>query len=134
MNPFELEAIQSHPDQEGPVYMVNLIKYREKSLDGNGSGRDAYSRYGAIVQPLLESLGAVVTWMGSVQHLVLDQGEDLDVDWDVVQLVVYPSREVFIQMVTSEEYLAANVHRENGTEKHLIFALKTVISNPLPEK
>ncbi|MGH1494205.1 MAG: DUF1330 domain-containing protein [Acidimicrobiales bacterium] len=134
MNPFELEALQSHPDQEGPVYMVNLLKYREKSLDGDGSGRDAYSRYAVVAQPLLESLGAVVMWMGSVQHLVLNQGEDLDVDWDVVQLVVYPSREIFIQMVTSEEYLAANVHRENGTEKHLIFALKTVISNPFPAR
>ena len=134
MNPFELEALKNHPDTKGPVYMVNLLKYREKSLDGDGSGRDAYYRYGAIAQPLLESLGAVVIWMGSVEHLALNQGEDLDVDWDVVQLVVYPSRDTFIKMVTSEEYLAANVHRENGTEKHLIFALKTVISNPFPEK
>ena len=36
MNPFELEALKNHPDTEGPGYMVNLIKYREKSLDGNG--------------------------------------------------------------------------------------------------
>ena len=115
MNPFELEALKNHPDTEGPVYMVNLLKYREKSLDGNGSGRDAYYRYGAVAQPLLESLGAVVIWMGSVEHLALN-------------------RDTFIEMVTSEEYLAANEHRENGTEKHLIFALKTVISNPFPEK
>ena len=26
MNPFELEALKNHPDTEGPVYMVNLIK------------------------------------------------------------------------------------------------------------
>ena len=37
MDPFELEAIENCP-KEGPVYMVNLVKYREKSLDGNGSG------------------------------------------------------------------------------------------------
>ena len=134
MNPFELEALQNHPDKEGPVYMINLIKYRDKSLDGNGSGREAYTRYGAVVQPLLESLGAVVVWMGSVEHLALNQGEDLDVDWDVVQLVVYPSRDTFIKMVTSEEYLAANEHRANGTEKHVIFATNTVISNPFPTK
>ena len=38
MNPFELEALKNHPDTKGPVYMVNLLKYREKSLDGDGSG------------------------------------------------------------------------------------------------
>ena len=130
-NPFELEALRNHPN-EGPVYMVNLVKYREKSLDGDGSGRDAYNRYAAVVSPMLETLGAVVIWVGSVEHLALHEGGD--VDWDVVQLVYYPSRDTFIEMVTSEEYLAANEHRANGTEKHVIFASSTVIQNPFPAK
>ncbi len=131
MPPFELEAIKNHPD-EGPVYMVNLVKYREKSLDGDGSGRAAYNRYARVVGPLVESLGARVVWVGSVDHLALhEQG---DADWDVVQLVYYPSRDTFIEMVTSDWYLAANEHRSNGTEKHVIFASSTVISNPFPTK
>ena len=129
MNPFELEALKNHP-KEGPVYMVNLVKYREKSLDGDGSGRDAYNRYAAVVRPLLETLGALVIWVGSVDHLALHEGGD--VDWDVVQLVYYPNRDTFTNMVTSEEYLAANEHRANGTEKHLIFATKKMMSNPFP--
>ena len=80
MNPFELEALKNCP-KKGPVYMVNLVKYREKSLDGDGSGRDAYMRYGSVVSGLLETLGAVVIWMGSVDHLALQEGGD--VDWDV---------------------------------------------------
>ena len=131
MNPFELEALKNCP-KKGPVYMVNLVKYREKSLDGDGSGRDAYMRYGSVVSGLLETLGAVVIWMGSVDHLALQEGGD--VDWDVVQLVYFPSRDTFIEMVTSEVYLAANEHRANGTEKHVIFASSTVISNPFPTK
>ena len=47
MHPFELEALKNHP-KEGPVYMVNLVKYREKSLDRDGSGRDAYNRFEVI--------------------------------------------------------------------------------------
>ena len=131
MHPFELDALKSCP-KKGPVYMVNLVKYREKSLDGNGSGRDAYMRYGTVVSRILETLGAVVIWMGSVDHLALKEGGDTD--WDVVQLVYYPSRDTFIEMVTSEEYLAANEHRANGTEKHVIFASSTVIQNPFPAK
>ncbi len=131
MHPFELEAVKNHPD-EGPVYMVNLVKYREKSLDGDGSGRDAYNRYAAVVRHMLKARGAVVVWMGSVDHLALHEGGD--VDWDVVQLVYYPSRDAFIDMVTNAEYLEANKHRTNGTEKHVIFATSTVISNPFPGK
>ena len=40
MPPFELEALEQHPD-EGPVTMVNLLKFRDESLDGKGSGRAA---------------------------------------------------------------------------------------------
>jgi hypothetical protein len=74
MHPFELDALRNCP-KEGPVYMVNLVKYREKSMDGDGSGRDAYMRYGAVVSPKLETLGAVVIWMGSVARQVHRDGD-----------------------------------------------------------
>ena len=131
MHPFELEALKNHPD-EGPVYMVNLVKFREKSLDGDGSGRAAYGRYAAVVGPMVEARGGVVVWVGSVDHLALHEGGDAD--WDVTQLVYYPSRDAFIDMVTNAEYLEANKHRTNGTEKHVILATSTVISNPFPRE
>ena len=82
-------------------------------------------RYGAVVSEKHKSLGAVVIWMGKVEHLALKEG---DTDWDVVQLVYYPSREKFIEMVTSDWYQVAN-EDVNGTEKHVIFASSTVIQN-----
>ena len=109
--------------------MVNFVKYREKSLDGNGSGRDAYAIRGGRERKH-KSLGAVVIWMGKVEHLALKEGGDTD--WDVVQLVYYPSREKFVEMVTSDWYQVANEDRVNGTEKHVIFASSTVIQNPFP--
>ena len=36
--------VRGLPD-EGPVVMVNLVRFRERSLDGNGTGWEAYSRY-----------------------------------------------------------------------------------------
>ena len=35
----------SELDQEAPVVMVNLMRFRARSLDGDGSGWDAYLRY-----------------------------------------------------------------------------------------
>ncbi len=131
MSSFELEAVKNHPD-EGPVFMVNLVKYREKSLDGNGSGIDAYNRYAAVVRHLLKARDAVVVWVGTTDHLALHEGGDAD--WDVTQLVYYPNRAAFIDMVTCPEYLAANEHRKNGTEKHVILATSTMMSNPFPSE
>ena len=63
MSSFELDAIRAFPD-EGPVTMINLVKYREQSLDGNGSGQEAYTRYTDVAQGLVEARGGKVLWAG----------------------------------------------------------------------
>ena len=35
-------------EHQGPVVMVNLMRFRARSLDGDGSGWDAYLRYSAL--------------------------------------------------------------------------------------
>ena len=37
-------------DPQAPVVMVNLMRFRERSLDGDGSGWDAYLRYSALTE------------------------------------------------------------------------------------
>jgi uncharacterized protein (DUF1330 family) len=130
MSTFELDALRRHPDH-GPVTMLNLLKFRERSLDGDGTGRDAYDRYAAVARRLVEERGGRVIWAGLVQHPALNEGGD--VAWDVALLVHYPSRAAFIDMVTSPEYLKANRDRQNGVEKHVILASQTFLAAPFPE-
>ena len=125
---FELEALRDFPS-EGPVFMLNLVKYREHSLDGQGSGRDAYYRYAQSAGKLIEERGGKVLWAGIIEHPALHEGGDVDWDWSV--LVYYPSRAAFVDMVTHPEYEKANLHRENGLEKHVILASRSVVG-PLP--
>ncbi|MEC7915539.1 MAG: DUF1330 domain-containing protein, partial [Actinomycetota bacterium] len=40
-------------DVDEPVVMLNLMKFRDQSLDGDGSGWDAYQRYSRGVIGLL---------------------------------------------------------------------------------
>ena len=129
MSSFELEAIRQHQDP-GPVTMLNLLKLRDQSLDGDGTGREAYDRYATVAVKLIRDRGGSVVWVGSVDHPALHEGGD--VDWHMAQLVYYPSRGAFIDMVTSSEYLDANVHRVNGTEKHAIVACSTSYSSTFP--
>jgi len=37
--------------------MVNLMRFRERSLDGDGSGWDAYLRYSALTVPMIKARG-----------------------------------------------------------------------------
>lgn len=129
MSSFNVDVL-SQSNDEGPVTMINLIKYRAQSLDGNGTGRQAYARYTGPVQKLVEARGGKVLWAGPVAEAALHEGGDADWDWAL--LVYYPSRAAFIDMVTSAEYLAANEHRLNGVEKHIILASRTLLLESVP--
>lgn len=113
------DFLNSLPDS-GPVVMVNLVRFREQSLDGNGSGWDAYSRYSRGDMPLIKKVGGTVLWAGHVQGVAF--GELPDGRWDWVVLVQYPSRAAFLSMMTSPEYALCNADRENGVEAHVVMA------------
>ena len=51
-----LDALAALPD-DAPVVMLNLMRFREHSLDGNGSGWDAYLRYSALAIKLIKARG-----------------------------------------------------------------------------
>ena len=129
MSDFELDALRNHEDP-GPVVMVNLIEFREQSLDGNGTGREAYRRYSDAAYQLVQARGGMAVWVGQAQHAALLEGDSAD--WDLIQVIYYPSRDAFVEMVTSPEYLAANVHRKNGVARHVVMATKTLMSNEMP--
>ena len=132
MSTFNISKIEQSSDN-GPVTMLNLVKYRDRSLDGDGSGRDAYQRYTQKAQDYVEARGGRVLWAGIVGEAGLQDGlTDDSVDWDWALLVYYPNRAAFVDMVTSPEYLAANKHRTNGLSKHAILACRTLLLEPMP--
>ncbi|MFN8036342.1 MAG: DUF1330 domain-containing protein [Acidimicrobiia bacterium] len=92
----------------GPVVMLNLLKFRDRTADGTMSGREAYAKYGAGVLPMLAAVGGRLLWQGSPDSVVI--GPDTD-RWDLVLLVEYPSRAKFLEMVTNPGYTAVGVHR-----------------------
>ena len=120
-----VNLLDSIPD-EGPVVMVNLVRFRERSLDGEGSGWDAYSRYSKGDMPLLKKVGGTVLWAGHVEAAAL--GKLSSARWDWIVLVQYPSKSAFLEMMTSEEYAQINTDRENGVEDHVILAANEAYS------
>src|SRR5947209_18298324 len=89
-------------DQSAPVVMLNLMRFRERSLDGDGSGWDAYLRYSARTVPMIKARGGTLLWTGNAKAVALG-AEDRN-HWDYVALVYYPSVAAFIDMMTSDDY------------------------------
>jgi uncharacterized protein (DUF1330 family) len=107
---------------DGPVVMLNLLKFRAKAVypDGRASdltGRQAYDLYAAPVQKVIEDGGGRVLFGGAIASLVIGEVEDL---WDTCVLVEYPSAAAFAAIVTSPEVAEIGVHRAAGLDGQLL--------------
>jgi hypothetical protein len=114
-------------DQQAPAVMVNLMRFRERSLDGDGSGWDAYLRYSALTVPMIKARGGTLLWTGDAKAVAL--GTEAGHQWDYLALVYYPSVAAFIDMMTSEDYeQRCDPCRVNGCAEHVIITTKEAYS------
>ena len=106
-------------EHRGPVVMVNLMRFRVRSLDDDGSGWDAYLRYSALTVPMIKARGGTLLWTGDARAVALGAAEDNQ--WDYLALVSYPDVAAFVDMMTSADYeTRCDPHRHNGCEAHVI--------------
>lgn len=115
-------AAMQEPGYEGPIAMINLLKFRERAAYADGrdaqlSGREAFQRYGMGFAPLLDATGGRMVHGGRVSMLALGAVDEL---WDAVVVVEYPSREAFFRLTQSPEYQAVAVHRDAGLAGQLL--------------
>jgi uncharacterized protein (DUF1330 family) len=114
-------------DQDAPVVMLNLMRFHERSRDGDGSGWDAYLRYSAVTVPMIKARGGTLLWTGDAKAVAL--GAQQGNDWDFAALVYYPTVAAFLAMMTSEAYeTEADPHRVNGCAEHVIIATSEAYS------
>lgn len=97
---------------EGPVMMLNLLRFRDKAAYPDGdrglTGRDAYETYMEKAEPFFEQIGGDVIWRGKpLMGLIGPPGEV----WDTGFIVRYPDKKAFVDMVNNPDYRALTVHR-----------------------
>jgi uncharacterized protein (DUF1330 family) len=101
---------------EGPIAMVNLLKFKEKAeysdeRETNRSGVEAYGIYARGVAKTLAMVGGKMLFFGNVSRLMLGEVEEL---WDQVAIAQYPSRAAMLEMMQLPEYQAIHMHRDAG--------------------
>jgi len=78
---------------DGPVFMLNLLEFVPEG------GAERYAEYGVAVAPLLEGVGGRAVFAGTPAESLIGEGS-----WDLMVLVSYPTRQAFLDMVSSTEY------------------------------
>jgi len=111
--------LEKGPD--GPIFMVNLLKFKEKAEYEDGretdlSGREAYMIYGRTVSDILPKFGGRAVFAADVTFLSLGKVEEL---WDEVAIAMYPARADMVRMSMSDEWREASVHRSAGLKGQL---------------
>lgn len=104
------------PGHDGPIYMLNLLKFKAKAEYEDGrqtdlTGAEAYAIYGKEVARHLQKVGGAPMFSASVERLMLGEVEEL---WDSAAIAMYPSRQAMLEMISSKDYQASAVHRTAG--------------------
>ncbi|MGP1281412.1 MAG: DUF1330 domain-containing protein [Parasphingopyxis sp.] len=129
VTPTDPERIRGlmEPGPDGPIFMVNLLKFKDRAeyadrRETDLSGRDAYAIYGRGVAELLPKFGGKPVFAGDVTFLSLGQVEE---PWDEIAIASYPSRADMVRMSMSPEWQEISVHRTAGLKGQL--NIETVI-------
>lgn len=102
------------PADDGPIWMVNLMKYKEVATYADGvdgkvvTGREADNRYAPT--QILNELGAEIVFVADVEATLLGDGTE----WDRIAIVRYPTRRSFIEMTNRPDFQDKHEHKEAG--------------------
>ena len=115
-------SLATRPEAEdGPIYMVNLMKYHEVAQYSDDaspgskpiSGREADDRYNP--SSILSRIGAAIIFAGDVVG-----NADGPEDWDRIAVVRYPTRKSFIEMQSRKDFGEKHVHKAAGMKRTVI--------------
>jgi hypothetical protein len=118
-------------EHDGPVWMVNLMKYRDVAdyRDAGGppvSGREADDTYAPLES--LNAIGAEVVFLADVDTQLLGDSPK----WDRVAVVKYPTRRSFIEMQSRPDFVAKHVHKDAGMEQTIVMGCQPMPAPELP--
>lgn len=98
--------------REGPVHMLNLLRFRETAAYDDGTiatGAEAYQSYAREGGPIFARLGGRQVWLGSPELMLIGPSDE---QWDLAFIAEYPSVDAFVAMLRDPDYRKAVRHRQ----------------------
>jgi uncharacterized protein (DUF1330 family) len=113
--------------RDGPVVMLNLLKFRDMAdypADTGMkacTGAEAYARYQhAFTVTVGDISQATILYEGPVEQVFIGMAGTAETDWDAALIVRYPTRQHFLAMMADATYKAALVHRYAGLARTVL--------------
>ena len=109
--------------REGPINMLNLLRFRDRAKypDGrNATGSEAYAAYGRDSEPVFTRLGGKIIWQGSFELMLIGPSDEI---WDLCFIAEYPSVFAFIEMLRDPTYREAVKHRQAAVQNSRLIRL-----------
>lgn len=115
------------PAEDGPVWMVNLMRYREVAHYADGrdltiSGREADDLYSPV--DVLADIGARPVFFADVDTQLLGDTPK----WDRVAVVKYATRRSFIDMQSRADFKEKHEHKTAGMAETIVAGCQPIES------
>lgn len=115
----------------GPMWALNLMKYRQKANYADGrasdlSGAEADERYAPIEH--LRKVGSRAIFVAPVVHQLV--GDDWV--WDRIAIAQYRNRMALVEMSSSKDFQKDEQHKEAGMDFTIAMATFPVEGQPVP--
>ncbi|MCV6592205.1 MAG: DUF1330 domain-containing protein [Silicimonas sp.] len=110
--------------RDGPVHMLNLLRFRAVAAYTDGTeatGAEAYQAYARESGPVLAALGGRQVWLGAPELMLIGPAEER---WDLAFIAEYPSVDAFVSMLRDPVYRAAVHHRQAAVEDSRLIRMK----------
>lgn len=125
---YAADLMGREPTADGPIFMVNFMKYREVADYRGGadqpiSGQEADDKYAPT--DVLAAIGADVAFFGPVVAQA-DDGE-----WDRMGIVRYPTRRAFMEMQQRSDFKEKHVHKEAGMQYTIVLGTLPATIHPV---
>lgn len=112
--------------REGPIHMLNLVRFRDRARYEDGrqaSGKEAYGAYARESGPVFKRVGGKLHWLGRFELTVIGPTSER---WDTVFIAEYPNANAFTEMLRDPAYREAVKHRQAAVEDSRLIRLKPV--------
>jgi uncharacterized protein (DUF1330 family) len=119
----QFAAFRALPD-EGPIHMLNLVRFRDRAAYEDGrqaTGAEAYKAYARESGPVFERVGGRQFWVGRFDAVVIGPADER---WDMVFIAEYPSAAAFVEMLRDPVYREAVKHRTAAVADSRLIRLK----------
>lgn len=110
--------------REGPIQMLNLVRFRDRAEYPDGrevSGREAYAAYSRASLPIFQRVGGRQIWIAFPELLLIEPSTER---WDLAFVADYPNGAAFVDMLQDAAYREAVRHRTAAVEDSRLLRMK----------